>query len=60
MKKYTVIYAEFFQTGSHQVSLTKLLYIECLPEELKNETEKTVDFGNVLFILEGHCNQTND
>lgn len=60
MKKYTVIYAEFFQIGSHQNSITKLEYIECFPEFIKDEIEKFVSMGNVWFILEGHCNQTND
>ena len=60
MKKYTIIYAEFHQYGSHQNSITLLKHIECLPENLKNTVEETVDFGNVWFILDGHSNQTED
>jgi len=60
MKKYTIIYAQLFQTGSHQQSITKMLHVECTPKNLKQEVEKTVDFGNVWFILDGHCNETED
>lgn len=58
MKKYTIIYAEFF--GSHQDSITFMKHIECEAEKLKQEVEKTVGFGNVWFILDGHCKQTED
>lgn len=60
MKKYTIIYGDFFQSGSHQQSITKMKHIECLPTELEKEVLKTVDFTNVWFIFDGHCNQTSD
>ena len=60
MKKYTVIYAELFNTGSHQQSITRMQYIECEPQNLKQEVEVHVDFGNVWFILEGHPIETED
>lgn len=55
MKKYTIIYSEFFQKGSHQVGITKKKHIECLPEELKQEVEDKTGWENVWFILDGHC-----
>jgi len=60
MKKYTIIYAEFFQHGSHQNSITHMKHIECLAENLKQAVEETVDFGNVWFLLDGHCKRTKD
>lgn len=60
MKKYTIIYADFFSTGSHLNSITKMKHIECEPENLKTEVEKTCDMSAVWFILEGHCEITKD
>lgn len=60
MKQYTIIYAEFFQSGNHQNSITKLQHIRCKPEDLKNRVEKFADFGNVWFILDGYCKQNKN
>ena len=61
MKKYTVIYADTFQMGSHRNSITKMKHIECIPEKLKEEVENNdIDFSNVWFILDGHCEKTKD
>jgi len=60
MKKYTVIYSEYFQTGSHQNSITKKKHIECDKENLNQTVEKEVGWGNVWFILDGHCESTSD
>lgn len=60
MKKYTVIYSEYFQTGSHQTSITKKKHIECTKENLNKTVEKEVGWDNVWFILDGHCESTSD
>ena len=60
MKKYTVIYSEYFQTGSHQNSITKKKHIECDKENLNQTVEKEVGWGNMWFILDGHCESTSD
>lgn len=60
-KKYTVIYSEFFQIGSHRNSIVKIEYIECEPEKLMETIEsKDIDMGSVNFILDGHCVQSED
>ena len=60
MKKYTIVYGDYFQYGSHTNSITKMKYIECEPLNLKIEIEKTCDMSAIWFILEGHCEQTKD
>lgn len=60
MKKYTVIYAEYFQSGSHRNAITKMVHIECEPENLKSEIEKTCDISAVWFVFDGHCQLTKD
>ncbi len=60
MKKYTLIYAEFFNIGSHRNSITKMKHIECEPSNLIKEIEKVCDTTAVWFILDGHCEQTKD
>lgn len=57
MKKYTIIYGEFFRNGT---SITKMRHIQCLPKNLKDTVEETIDFGDVWFILDGHAEKTND
>lgn len=59
MKKYTIIYSESFQIGSHRHSIVKLQYIECKPKELVEIVEeKGIEFGWVNYILDGHCEQS--
>jgi hypothetical protein len=60
MKKYTVIYSEYFQTGSNQNSITKMKHIECVKENLNKTVEEEVGWSNVWFILDGHCEPTSD
>lgn len=60
MKKYTVIYSEYFQCGSHRNSITRMAHIECEAENLKAEIEKTCDITAVWFVFEGHCQITKD
>lgn len=61
MKKYTIIYSDSFQMGSHRNSITKMAYIECEKEKLAETIEVEVaDIGSVWFILEGHCTQSED
>lgn len=60
MKKYTVIYSDFFQVGSHTSSITKMLHVECEPENLKDTVAKEVDWSSVWFVLDGQCEQTKD
>ena len=60
MKDYTVIYGEFFTLGSHTNQIVKYVQIRCTPEELKDEVGKTVGWGCVHYIFEGHCKPTND
>lgn len=56
MKKYTVIYGEFFGRGEIKGSVTKFEYIECFDNELQNLVEEQFGWGNVWFIFQGHCN----
>jgi len=58
MKKYTLIYADIMQLGSHQNSITKLKYVECLPTELDKVIEEDIGWGNIWFIFDGHCKQS--
>lgn len=58
MKKYTVVYAIFY--GNYGATMTKFLHIECEPQFIKSEVERHVNFGNVWFIFDGHCEQTED
>lgn len=60
MKKYTIIYGEFFQTGNQRNSITRMKHIECFPQDIKSTVEESIDFGDVWFILEGHCIETQD
>ena len=60
MKKYTVIYSEYFQTGRYQNSITKKKLIECDKENLNQTVEKEVGWSDVWFILDGHCESTSD
>lgn len=60
MKKYTIIYGEFFTTGSHSSSITQYKYIECEPSLLRITVETEVGWGNVWFIFDGHSEITND
>lgn len=60
MKKYTIIYGDYFRHGSHTSELVKYKYIECEPTNLKTEIEKTCDVSAVWFVFEGHSNETLD
>lgn len=57
-KRYTVIYSEYFQTGSHTNSITRFAHIEsCNLSETINTDNR---FGNnVWFIFEGWCTLEN-
>lgn len=56
-EKYTVVYSEYFQTGSHLNSIVKWEYLECNPEELVEIIENKFGFGSVWFIFKGHCKE---
>lgn len=61
MKKYTIIYAEYINTsGSHTHSMTQMKHIECEPTDLSKVVDKEVGWSAVWFILDGHCQTTND
>lgn len=57
MKKYTIIYSEFWNVGSHTNSITKFDYVETdnLMELLKREKYDC----SVWFIFDGWCKQIN-
>lgn len=55
MKKYTVIYGDFFKIGSNVSSVTKHEHIECEESELQKYIEDKFGWGNVWFLFEGHC-----
>ena len=56
MKKYTIIYSEFFgYKSSNYSSITNMKYIECYEKDLKITVEKEVGWDSVWFILDGHC-----
>lgn len=60
MKKYTIIYGEYFQIGSHMTSITRFKYIACDPIDLRETVETAVGWDSVWFIFDGHCEQTED
>lgn len=61
MKKYTIIFSDYFGHGSQRSSIVKIEYIECEPEKLMETIEsKDIDMGSVNFILDGHCVQSED
>lgn len=53
MKKYTVVFADTFQVGSHRSSLTKFEHIET--EDLNATVEEKFGWSSVWFVFEGHC-----
>ncbi len=54
--KYTVIYGEAFQVGSHRSVFTRMAYIEVnTEEEMKALVEEEYGWGNVYFLFKGHC-----
>lgn len=54
--KYTLIYAESFQVGSHRSAFTKMAYIEAdTEEEMKEIVEEEYGWGSVFFLFKGHC-----
>ena len=55
MEKYTVIYNQSFQMGSHRNSITQCKYIECEPKDLKETINDQIGFESVWFIFKGHC-----
>lgn len=58
-KDYTVIYAE--PVGhSLGTTITRKEYLTCLPKELNTHIEKDFGWGNVWFVLDGHCTLTDD
>jgi len=59
MKKYTIVYSESFNVGSHTNSITHFKHIECLPEELYEVIKTTIGLGNVWFVFDGHCETIN-
>jgi len=55
MNQYTVIYAEFFQTGSHMNSVPHFKHLTCPALELNDLVEAEIGWNNVWFLFEGHC-----
>lgn len=55
MKKYTLIYADIFQYGSHRNSITQMKHIECEPDKLGEVIENDMGWCNIWFIFDGHC-----
>lgn len=57
MKKYTVVYGDYFQTGSHTNCVTRYRHIEGNSVEEALELAK-IDWEDVWFIFDGHCTET--
>jgi hypothetical protein len=58
MKKYTIVYGHYFQTGTHTSSVTRFDRVETdnLIELLKSDKYNCA----VWFVFDGWCNLTND
>lgn len=59
-KDYTVVYAEFFQRGSHMNQIVRHKVITCTKSSLKETVEKEIGWNNVHFVFDGRCEETKD
>jgi len=60
MKDYTIIYAEFFQRGSHTNSVTRYKYISCEPKDFVKTVEQEIGWSSVWLTFEGKCQPVNE
>jgi hypothetical protein len=58
MKKYTIVYGEWFNRGSMRSSLVRFDHVETdnLTELVKQEKYER----NIWYIFDGHCKETED
>ncbi len=55
MKKYTVVYSEFSQSGSHSYSIVHFTRIKCQPKKIESVLNKNnIEMSQVNYIFEGH------
>lgn len=57
-KKYTIIYGEWFNTGSKRNSITKFDRVET--DSLSKLLDQDKYSGNVWFVFDGWCEQTKN
>ena len=59
MKKYTVVYGDWFQVGSHRNSVTHFKQVEGM--SVKEAIESVgLEPTDVWFVFDGHCQETKD
>lgn len=61
MKKYTVVFSKFFQTGSHTNSTVDFVHLT-VPDggTIKNELQKyNFDMTKINIVFENHCQEAN-
>lgn len=58
MKRYTIIYGEWFNVGSQRHSIVKLMHLET--DDLQTDVQDKIGWENVHFVLDGHCEETKD
>jgi hypothetical protein len=58
MKQYTIVYGDWFMVGSNRNSITKYDKVET--DNLKDLLDDDKYFGNLWFVFDGWCNETND
>lgn len=58
MKKYTIVYGEWFNRGSLRHSITHYDHVET--DNLKEILDQDKYNGNIWFVFEGHCQETKD
>lgn len=58
MKKYTIVYGEWFSVGSHRNSVTKFDQVET--DNLKELLKQDKYDMNVWFVFDGWPNQATD
>jgi hypothetical protein len=58
MKKYTIIYGEWWNSGSHRHSTTKYDKVET--DDLKKLLDTDKYSANIWFVFDGWCEETKD
>ena len=57
--KYTIVYGDFFQIGSHSNSVTKYKHVK--GSDLNSAVESSgIDWTTIWFVFEGHCEVAKD